>query len=105
MKTKTLTLTYTYSKILFWISVMSIVLLALAYMFFVNETVRSVVLRQQLEKQVSSLDSTIATLEFEYVSQSHSIDLVLATALGFNEARNPTFVSKKQAVSFGTTGR
>ncbi|MFM2357878.1 MAG: hypothetical protein RJA61_615 [Candidatus Parcubacteria bacterium] len=97
---KSITLTYNTSRILFWTLISGIVFLAGLYMFFVNETVRNVVARQGFEKQITEFGSTIASLESDYVSKTQHIDMVFATSRGFSEVLNPTFVSKKQSVSF-----
>lgn len=100
---KTLNLININSKILFFILIGMIVMLSVSYMFFVSSTVRNVVVRKSLIEQVASLNSTLATLESEYVSSSSLVDMDLAVSLGFREVRNPTFISKKQAVSLSSS--
>lgn len=99
---KVLALSYRQSKIMFWALVGVIVCASLSYMFFVNETVRNVVMRQTVEEKITNLNATVANLEFEYISRAHGVNMTLATSLGFTEVKEPIFVSKKQSVSFNT---
>lgn len=100
---KTLQIIQIHSRIIFWGLVGMIISLAIMYMFFVSATVRSVVVRQTLSSQVTSLRSSMATLESEYVNASNLVDLKLATSLGFTEVYNPKFISKKHSVSLNSS--
>lgn len=101
---KTVVLSNSYRKTIFWLLVAMIVFSSIFYMYFVNETVRNVVSRQSHEKQIAHLNSTIANLQFEYISHAHSVDMVLATSMGFKEVREPIFIARKEALSLRGRG-
>ncbi len=88
-----------YRKLLLWLFMAVIVFSIIFYMYFVNETVRNVVLRQDFENQVTDLNSKVANLEFEYISHAHSVDMVLASSMGFKEVREPIFIARKETLS------
>ncbi len=73
------------------VSVFSIVY----YVYAVHMTVRNVALRQEKESTLSQLKGTIGELEFAYIARKNTVDMHLATELGFMPVEKQTFVSRR----------
>ena len=58
-------------------------LLLVSYGFLVNRTILNAVAKQNLEKQMSALNSSVDSLEFTYLNMENTITMDLATAKGF----------------------
>lgn len=69
------------------------IFLLISYGFLVNNTILNAVNRQKLEKEISILDSTINSLEFNYLSVKNSITLDLALSKGFVQVKDEKYVS------------
>ncbi len=54
----------------------------LAYMFFIQATIRNVVARREIELQSRSLRTKVLALEGDYFSKSSAISLAAAPGLG-----------------------
>ena len=81
-------------KTIFWTLLGILFLCAGFYMYFINTTVHNVVERQNLEAKVSQLSLSIGKEEFQYIAKRNEITMVLAYSLGFEEAKNKTFISR-----------
>lgn len=64
------------------------------YIYGINATARNVAQRGELEKRVEAVQAELATLEFQYIALKNSITLNRALSLGFQEVRNPLFVTR-----------
>ena len=57
--------------------------LLVSYGFLVNKTIQNAVAKQNLEKQISSLNSSVNSLEFTYLSLENTITMDFAISKGF----------------------
>ena len=80
-------------KAIFWALFGVFALCAGFYMYFINATVRNIVLRQNLENEASGLTLKIGSQEFEYITKRNSVTLSLARSLGFEEAGVRAYVT------------
>ena len=64
------------------------------YVYAVNVTVRNVALRQTQESELSQTVAIIGELEFSYIDMKNTVDMKLATSLGFRPIEDATFVSR-----------
>lgn len=69
------------------------VLLLVFYGFLLINTFSNAIKRQQIDKEVSVLNSTINSMEANYLEVKNSITMDLALSKGFIVARNQKFVS------------
>ena len=79
---------------LFWYLVLCILAVISLYVYFVNQTVHNVALRQKSEKNIVQLTSRLGELEFKSISMKNKIDAEYAYTRGFKEVKNQKFVSK-----------
>jgi hypothetical protein len=68
-----------------------------SYGYFVREMTVNLVNRQNMENDLSSLNSKVLDLESEYIKAKNSITPKLATNLGFVPVTNQKFVTKNVA--------
>ena len=80
-------------KTIFWTLLGAFALCAGFYMYFINATVRNIVLRQNLENEASQLTLKIGSQEFEYITKRNSVTLPLARSLGFKEAKVKAYIA------------
>ncbi len=98
MNTRTIKLPQ-YRHMFLILSALSLVSLVL-YIYGINQTVRNVVLRQQMQKELTQLTSENGEKEFAYISAQNAIDLERAYALGFKDTDAKTFVTRDTNVAF-----
>ncbi|MFA6397954.1 MAG: hypothetical protein WDK96_03895 [Candidatus Paceibacterota bacterium] len=65
------------------------------HVFLLCNTVFNVVERKTMEIESRNLSSQIGSLEGEYMSLNKTIDLSLASSLGFKESQNTSFASRQ----------
>jgi len=82
------------------ITLIIVLLLLGTYVFSVNQTVRHIVERKELEASNSALGSHVSELEFTYMRYKNDITQERALSSGFSEATKVTFVSR---IPEGTT--
>lgn len=63
------------------------------YGYFVCRSIFNVLLREQIEQQISTVNSELSSLATTYLKQEDAIDLALAHDRGFHDVANRTFVT------------
>jgi hypothetical protein len=94
MKTKALQLN---TEKIFWIFASVLFVLFLAYGYLVNTAILHAVARQKTQQQISLLSSQTADLETSYIALKNSVTLDLAYSLGFKNATNAHFITRKNS--------
>jgi len=64
------------------------------YVYFLGSIVFSVLERKTVETEVASLAQNVNDLEISYLKEDNSINLTLATSLGFTEAKGALFANR-----------
>lgn len=82
-------------KYAFWTLIGILFLCAGFYIYFVNATIRNVVVRGNLENKSAQLTLAIGRKEFQYINMRSTITLPMAYSLGFKDVATKTFISKK----------
>lgn len=73
----------------------AVIVAALAFYFFsIDQTVRNVVERQQIQQEVATLRSSIGELEFAYIEKKNNIDLQTASRLGYKRTDSPNYITR-----------
>ncbi|MCI0619714.1 hypothetical protein L0Y40_01610 [Candidatus Wolfebacteria bacterium] len=75
--------------------VVAIVVLGGLYVYLVNETVRNVVLRREVEREMSAHASTVSDLELAHLGLKNAVTRERAHELGFRELGLVTYVSRE----------
>lgn len=83
------------NKNLFWFLSFGIALFLGMYVYFVSNTIYSVVKIQRNDKLVASVQSEIQKLEVTYFDLKSKVDTDLARSKGFTSISNAKFISKK----------
>lgn len=79
-------------------SILSIVLvLFVAYIYFLSASVVHVVIRKEVTNELASLHSEIATLEAEYIQRQHAVSDEIATQKGFVAVRDKIFLDRSDS--------
>lgn len=76
-----------------------LVLLVIAYLYFINSMVFNAVARQKLVSEINTLQTQVVALETEYFSLSNNITLELAYNLGFRDAGENTIFAPTLALT------
>lgn len=81
-------------KYIFWALALTFLFFIGFYFYCVRTTIGNVVVRQNLEREASTLILKIGSEEFSYINKRNSITLELAYSLGFKDSSNKIFVSR-----------
>lgn len=82
-------------KRIFWAFIVCLVALFALYGYFVCRSIVGVLSREQIEQQITAVDSELSTLATTYLKQEDAIDLAFAYEHGFHDVTNRTFVTEK----------
>lgn len=72
---------------------MLLVLFAL-YIYFVSVSVLHVVMQQEMQRNMSQLQTEISKLEAEYISAQHALSMNIASLDGYIETDNKIFIDR-----------
>ncbi len=86
-------------KYMFFLLLAASVLSLAVYVYAVNQTVRNIVARQNMETELMELTALIGEKEFKYISQKNEIDLDTALSMGFRPVETRIFVSRQSSVA------
>ena len=70
-------------KKIFWILFSMFVFLLFFYGFLINRTIVNAVYKQQMEKNIISLNSEVNAMDFQYLGMKNNITEELASSKGF----------------------
>ncbi len=82
-------------KNVFYTLAFSIILIFIIYSYLVGSIIFSFVENEKVEIKTRDLRSQVGVLEVEYLDLSRKITLEFARQLGFEEATNQVFISRK----------
>ena len=82
-------------KKLFWFLTVSLFFSIIFYTYLVNQTVLNIVERENIQDEITTLNSKISELEFRYIALKNNINLEYAHSLGFVNVKNVKFASRK----------
>lgn len=102
-KTKTISIStyigYNNRVRFFWILTAVSLLSLFVYIYAINATARNIALRQNLERQIAKTSANLDSLEFAYVALKNNVTIELAYQYGFQEVKNPLYVSRTRTTS------
>ncbi len=76
-----------------------LVLLLVAYMYFLSASVVQVVLRKELQEKSRSLETDIAMLESTYLERQHTVSERIASVSNLSETSEKIFVTRAKATT------
>lgn len=94
MKKVSTTKIYADESRLFYIAVFSCVAVLLAYMYFLSTSIVHVVMRKEVDSQISDLRSKVSQLEASYIEKQHMVSNEIATRQGYVVTDKKIFIDK-----------
>jgi len=85
------------NKKIFWSLGVFLLFFLIFYVYLINQTILNIVARENIESDIVVLNSEISEMEFEYISQKNAVTLGYAYSLGFEDADNIKFASRRLA--------
>lgn len=79
----------------FWVLFITLIILSGSYGYLVNKTILNIVDRESIEENIITLNSKISESEFEYIALKNQVNIDYAYSLGFDDAKNMKFASRK----------
>jgi len=79
---------------LFYFAITSFIVIFCAYVYFVSVSVAHVVMRKELDTNISALATTISQLESRYIEVQHLVSNDIATYNGYVVANKKIFIHK-----------
>lgn len=78
-----------------------LIVFAVLYGYFVSTSIVSVLVRQEIEQEIATLNGTMSSFESDYLTHKENINIEYAYTLGFTDIRNKQFVTRKSLLSQG----
>ena len=91
--------TIAFQKRIFWSFIVAILFLFGLYGYFVGKSVTNVLLREQVEQDILTVNSHISDLEFTYLNKKNTVSLHFAYENGFHDITEKEFVTRKSVLS------
>ena len=80
----------------FYAALFSCIAVLCSYMYFVSATIADVVMRKEVDKEISSLGTKVSQLESEYIEMQHSVSSEIATREGYVVASKKIFIDRAE---------
>ena len=82
------------NSVIFYLLLVGIVSFAVFYIYFVNNAVHNVVLREKIENRIAIMQTEVSDLEYRYMETENQMTLEGALTLGLVEPSQKNFLSK-----------
>ena len=92
MKKRYTTKVYIQESSYFYGALLLLLSVFFSYVYFVSEAVAYVVMRKEVDTQISSMGTTISMLESEYIELQHTVSSEIASQHGFVAAEKKVFI-------------
>lgn len=79
---------------IFYIAVLLLIFVSIFYAYFVNQTIRNVAKRENIENEIGTITSNLSDLELQYLSRKNNLTLDYALSIGFKEVNKINYISK-----------
>jgi hypothetical protein len=93
-KYKIKTAVYRDESRLFYAAALSFIVVFMTYVYFLSSSIVNVVMRKEVDTQISSLGTHVSTLEEKYIEMQHSVSSDIATMKGYVVADKKVFIDK-----------
>jgi len=78
-----------------------LVVFAVLYGYFVSTSIVNVIVRQEIEQEIATLNGAMSSFESDYLTHKENVDIEYAYMLGFTDIHNKQFVTRKSLLSQG----
>jgi hypothetical protein len=85
-----------YEKERFWLFFALTVLFVVsaAYVYFLCASITHVVIRKEVDQEITELGSSVSALEAKYIEMQHGVSVELATRAGYHVTRDKIFIDR-----------
>ena len=85
---------YEKERMWFFVALTCLLISAALYMYFLSASVVHVVMRKEVDKEISSLSSSVGSLEAEYIEKQHSVSEDIASLRGFKKTSDTIYIDR-----------
>ncbi len=89
--------TYTLERKLFYAGLLSVIVVSVAYVYFVSAAVAHVVVRKELSQEITKTQTRISDLETEYILAKDAVGEHTAFEKGFEKNEKKVFVTRAKS--------
>ena len=82
---------------LFYIALVSLIAIFFAYMYFVSISIAHVVMRKEVDRQITDISTNISQLETSYIDMQHEVSNDIASHKGYVVADTKVFIDKSNS--------
>ncbi len=75
-------------------AVSCLVLSVVLYMYFLSASVVHVVMRKEVDKEITAMNSSLSSLETRYIETQHAVSEDIASLRGFKRADAKVFIDR-----------
>ena len=81
-------------KRIFYVAVFLFIFVSIFYAYFVNQTIRNVAKRENIESEIKMATSNMSELESQYLSKKNNLTLNYAYSIGFKKVNEINYIYK-----------
>ncbi|MCF7815592.1 MAG: hypothetical protein K9M10_01550 [Candidatus Pacebacteria bacterium] len=97
MKRNTKTAAYKEESRFFYFSLAFFMVAFFAYIYFLSNSVMNVVIRKEIDSEISSMSTVLGQLESKYIEMQYEVSTEIATHQGFVVSTKKTFIDRTKA--------
>lgn len=84
-------------RALFYVCAALLAIIFVIYVYLINATVMNVVAREDSEKEIAALSTSLGEMEFKYISLKNGVTLDLAYQKGFGTTAATEFLARENS--------
>ncbi len=85
---------YEHERLWFFAALSCLVVSVLCYMYFLSASVVHVVMRKEIDKEISAQSSAVGSLEASYIEMQHAVSADIASLRGFTRTDEKVFIDR-----------
>jgi len=97
MRTQRTTTLYQEERLWFSLALLLLCVVLSLYMYFVSASVVHVVMRKEVDQQITAVGSYVSELEANYIEAQHSVSAEIASRQGYTLTKDKIFIDRSQA--------
>ena len=78
----------------FYAAILFVLSTVVLYIYFLSLSVVHVVMRKEVDTELSSLSSSVSSLEAEYIEAQHSVSADIASMRGYTLTKDKIFIDR-----------
>ena len=88
---------YERERIWFFSALACLAVSVFLYMYFLSASVFHVVMRKEIDKEVTASNSTLSSLETEYIEAQHEVSEEIASLRGYTRTEKKVFIDRTES--------